>query len=156
MTIEILGVDLVKTTCSIVGLDGAGTVVLRRRVRRYRLLSFLSGLSPCVVAMEACSGAHHVARFCQTLGHELRLMSPLYVRPYRLARARILAFQLLQPLGPIELEAPVRLAPPAVRHRRDPQASAYFIDRPTLPQGNVRLTQHPYELLWPVCLSSHG
>jgi transposase len=70
MTIETLGIDLGKTTCSIVGLADTGTVVFRRRVRRYSLLSFLSGLTPCVVAMEACGGAHHVARFCQTLGHE--------------------------------------------------------------------------------------
>ena len=82
MTIETLGIDLGKTTCSIVGLADTGTMVFRRRVRRYRLLSFLSGLTPCVVAMEACGGAHHVARVCQTLGHEPRLMSPLYMRPY--------------------------------------------------------------------------
>ena len=82
MIIETLGIDLGKTTCSIVGLADTGTMVFRRRVRRYRLLSFLSGLTPCVVAMEACGGAHHVARVCQTLGHEPRLMSPLYMRPY--------------------------------------------------------------------------
>lgn len=78
MTVDVLG----KTTCSVVGMDHKGEVILRRRVQRHRLLSFLSGVSPCVVAMEACGGAHHVARFCQTLGHEPRLMSPLYVRPY--------------------------------------------------------------------------
>lgn len=55
---------------------------MRRRIQRFRLLNFLSGLPPCVVAMEACGGAHHVARSCQEFGHEPRLMSPLYVRPY--------------------------------------------------------------------------
>lgn len=82
MTIETLGIDLGKTLCSVAGLDKTGKVILRRRVQRYRLLKFLSELSPCVVAMEACGGAHHVARFCQDTGHEPRLMSPLYVRPY--------------------------------------------------------------------------
>lgn len=82
MTIETLGIDLGKTLCSVAGMDKTGKVILRRRVQRYRLLKFLSELSPCVVAMEACGGAHHVARFCQDAGHEPRLMSPLYVRPY--------------------------------------------------------------------------
>lgn len=82
MVIAILGIDLGKTTCSVAGLDCTGCVVLRRRIQRFRLLKFLSDLPPCVVAMEACGGAHHVARFCQELGHEPRLMSPLYVRPY--------------------------------------------------------------------------
>ena len=82
MEIVTLGVDLGKNVCSVAGLDETGKVVLRRRVRRYRLLSFLSGLEPCTVAMEACGGAHPVARHCQVLGHEVRLMSPLYVQPY--------------------------------------------------------------------------
>ncbi|MFV2033774.1 MAG: IS110 family transposase [Halocynthiibacter sp.] len=82
MTIVTLGIDLGKTICSIAGMDQAGAVVLRKRVQRFRLMKFLAGLPPCVVAMEACGGAHHIARFCQDLGHEPRLMSPLYVRPY--------------------------------------------------------------------------
>lgn len=82
MDIVTLGVDLGKNVCSVSGLDGTGNVVLTRRVRRYRLLSFLSGLEPCIVAMEACGGAHYIARYCLSLGHDVRLMSPLYVRPY--------------------------------------------------------------------------
>lgn len=58
MTITILGIDLGKTVCSIVGLDASGAVVLRRRMRRQTVIKFASGLQPCVVAMEACCGAH--------------------------------------------------------------------------------------------------
>jgi transposase len=82
MDIAVLGIDLGKTVCSLAGVDGTGTVVLRNRVQRFRLLKFLARLAPCVVAMEAYGGAHHVGRFCLQLGHEPRLMSPLYVRPY--------------------------------------------------------------------------
>lgn len=82
MGIAVVGIDLGKTVCSLAGLDERGEVVLRKRIKRYRLLDFLAGLAPCVVAMEACGGAHHVGRFCQSRGHEPRLMSPLYVRPY--------------------------------------------------------------------------
>lgn len=82
MDIAVLGIDLGKTTCSVAGLDAHGTVVLRKRVQRHRLLDFLAQLAPCIVAMEACGGAHHVGHFCVEHGHEPRLMSPLYVRPY--------------------------------------------------------------------------
>lgn len=82
MVIVTLGIDLGKNVCGAAGLDGLGRVVLRRRVRRSRLLEFVTGLVPCVVVMETCGGAHHVARVFQDLGHKPRLMSPLYVRPY--------------------------------------------------------------------------
>ena len=82
MEIAVLGIDLGKTVCSLAGLDSTGAVIFRKRVQRFRLLDFLSKLTPCVVAMEACGGAHHVGRFCLEQGHTPRLMSPLYVRPY--------------------------------------------------------------------------
>jgi transposase len=82
MDIAVLGIDLGKTVCSLAGLDGNGAVIFRRRIQRFRLLDFLDGLPSCVVAMEACGGAHHIARHCMEHGHEPRLMSPLYVRPY--------------------------------------------------------------------------
>ncbi|MFK5998294.1 MAG: IS110 family transposase [Rhodobacterales bacterium] len=82
MDIAVLGIDLGKTVCSLAGLDATGAVVFRKRLQRFRLLDFLSGLSPCVVAMEVCRGAHHIGRFCLEHGHEPRLMSPLYVQPY--------------------------------------------------------------------------
>jgi transposase len=45
-------------------------------------VDFLHDLSPCVVAMEACGGAHHIGRLCQQHSQEPRLMSPLCVRPH--------------------------------------------------------------------------
>ena len=58
MTIVTIGIDLGKNSCSLAGLDGAGAVVLRRRLTRERLVAFLVGRPGCVVAMEACCGAH--------------------------------------------------------------------------------------------------
>jgi transposase len=80
--IAILGIDLGKNVCSLVGLDGAGAVVLRRRMKREGLPAFAERLSRCVVAMEACCGAHYLGRIFVDRGHEVRLMSPEYVRPY--------------------------------------------------------------------------
>jgi transposase len=82
MQIAVLGIDLGKNSCSIVGLDKGGAVVLRRRMRREGVIKLAGKLSSCVVAMEACCGAHHLGRVVRALGHEVRLMSPEYVRPY--------------------------------------------------------------------------
>ena len=82
MKIAVLGIDLGKNVCSMVGLDECGAVILRRRCRRDTLIDFVSKLSLCIVAMEACCGAHHLARLFAARGHEVRLMSPEYVRPY--------------------------------------------------------------------------
>jgi transposase len=51
-------------------------------MRRSSLESFVMNLRRCVVAMEACCGAHHLGRVFAAQGHEVRLMSPEYVRPY--------------------------------------------------------------------------
>lgn len=82
MSIAVLGIDLGKNSCSLVGLDAGGRVVLRRRMRRETVLAFGAKLPPCVVAMEACCGAHHMGRVLAGQGHTVRLMSPEYVRPY--------------------------------------------------------------------------
>jgi len=82
MNIVVLGIDLGKNVCSVAGLDGDGCVVMRKRVRRDRLSAMLANLPGCVVAMEACCGAHHVGRAAESWGHEIRLMAPEYVRPY--------------------------------------------------------------------------
>ncbi|WP_018902436.1 IS110 family transposase [Rhizobium sp. 2MFCol3.1] len=82
MTIRILGIDLGKNSCSLVGVDISGAVVARRTMRRQTLIDYVAKLPGCVVAMEACCGAHHLGRQFAAQGHEVRLMSPEYVRPY--------------------------------------------------------------------------
>jgi transposase len=82
MNVDVLGIDLGKNSCSVVGLDPTGRVMLRRRMRRESIVPLAAKLSGCVVAMEACCGAHHLGRLLAAQGHEVRLMSPEYVRPY--------------------------------------------------------------------------
>ena len=82
MSIFVLGIDLGKNVCSLVGQDEAGAVVLRRRLRRDGVADFVGSLPACIVAMEACCGAHHLGRVLGATGHTIRLMSPEYVRPY--------------------------------------------------------------------------
>jgi transposase len=80
--ISMIGIDLAKNVFQIHGIDAAGTVVLRRQLRRGQMEKFFAQLPPTVVGMEACGGAHHWARVFQKLGHEVRIMPPAYVKPY--------------------------------------------------------------------------
>jgi len=82
LKIAVLGIDLGKNSCSLVGLDKAGAVAGRRRMRPENIPVFTSTLPACVIAMEACCGAHHLGRVLASQGHTVRLMSPEYVRPY--------------------------------------------------------------------------
>ena len=82
MAIAVLGIDLGKNSCSVVGLDETGRVVLRRRLTRESVVRLAGTLPACVMAMEACCGAHHLGRILREQGHEVRLMSPEYVQPY--------------------------------------------------------------------------
>ena len=81
MSLVILGIDLGKNSCSVVGLDRVGAVVVRRRMRCDGVIAFASKLPACIMAMEACCGARHMGRTPAAPGHEVRLMSPEHVRP---------------------------------------------------------------------------
>src|SRR5215475_4105283 len=77
-----IGVDIAKLVFQIHGVDAEGTVVIRRRVGRARVLEFFADLPPCRVGLEACATAHQWARELAKLGHDTRLMPPTYVKAY--------------------------------------------------------------------------
>jgi transposase len=81
--ITTVGIDLAKNVFSLHGVDAAGKTVLRRTVRRDRLVETVASLSPCLIGMEACSGAHEWGRRFQQHGHTVKLMAPKFVAPYR-------------------------------------------------------------------------
>ena len=89
MAIVTLGIDLAKNVFAVNGVDATGkTAMVRPSVPRGKLLELVAALPPCLIGMEACSGAHHWARQFQALGHRVRLMAPKFVAPYRLSGKR--------------------------------------------------------------------
>lgn len=83
MNVTTIGIDLAKTVFSIHGTDQHGKVVVRKRLNRPKLLAFFAQLPPCLIGMEACSGAHYWAREMTKLGHDARIIAPRFVAPYR-------------------------------------------------------------------------
>lgn len=81
MNVVVIGLDLGKNACSVAGLDIGGKVVFGGRVGRSGLVEIVRRHRGCVVAMEACCGAHHLGRVFAAAGPEVRLMSPAQVRP---------------------------------------------------------------------------
>ncbi|MDP1534901.1 MAG: IS110 family transposase, partial [Rubrivivax sp.] len=86
MAIVTVGIDLAKNVFAVHGVDATGKPVLvRPLVKRAALLELIAKLAPCLIGMEACSGAHHWAREFAKFGHTCRLMAPKFVTPYRLS-----------------------------------------------------------------------
>ena len=89
MAILYVGIDLAKNVFAVHGVNEAGKPELvRPSVPRARLHELIAALPPCVIGMEACSGAHHWARLFMAHGHTVRLMAPKFVAPYRLSGKR--------------------------------------------------------------------
>lgn len=82
MHVTTIGLDLAKNVFQVHGVDGDGCEQIRRKLRRRDLMRFFEKLSPCLVGMEACAGAHHWARQIAAYGHEVKLIPPAYVKPY--------------------------------------------------------------------------
>lgn len=81
--ITTVGLDLAKQVIAVHAVDARGLVVVRKVLRRDALLAWSAGLPPCVIAMEACGGAHHWARELVRQGHTVRIIAAEFVRPFR-------------------------------------------------------------------------
>jgi transposase len=80
--IDVIGIDIGKNSFHVVGQDRRGALVLRQKWSRGQVEARLANLPRCLIGMEACTGAHHLSRKLQALGHDARLMPAKYVRPY--------------------------------------------------------------------------
>ena len=82
MNITTIGLDIAKNVFQVHGVDANGKVVLRKQLKRNQVLAFFANLLPCRIGLEACAGAHYWARELIKLGHDARLISPQFVKPY--------------------------------------------------------------------------
>jgi transposase len=89
MSIITVGIDLAKNVFAVHGVDDQGRAALvKPKVSRDQLLPLIANLPPCLIGMEACSGAHHWARQFRQYGHSVRLIAPKFVTPYRMSGKR--------------------------------------------------------------------
>ncbi len=82
MQVTTIGLDLAKNVFQVHGITDDGEVAFNRALRRAQVLKFFESLEPCLVGIEACGTSHHWAREISKLGHEVRLIPPVYVKPY--------------------------------------------------------------------------
>jgi error-prone DNA polymerase len=82
MSITTIGLDTAKSVFQIHGVNEAGKVELKRKVRRGDLIAFFEKQPRCTVVMEACGAAHHWARILSGLGHTVKLLAPEAVKPF--------------------------------------------------------------------------
>jgi transposase len=165
MSIGVVGIDLGKNSCSLAVLDVNGAVIQRRRMRPETIPMFTKKLPACIVAMEACCGAHHLGRLLVAQGHHVRLMSPEYVRPYVKAQknddrdAEAIAEAATRPtMRFVEIKSEAQLDMQTLHRARDRlvgertalinQLRALLLERGTpVPQGRRKLEQHVATLL---------
>jgi len=79
---SIIGIDLAKRSFQVHGARADGSVAYRRKLSRGKLAGFIASRPRCTVAMEACGSAHYWGREIRELGHEVRLVPPIYVKPF--------------------------------------------------------------------------
>lgn len=82
MNVTTIGIDIAKNVFQIHGVDKHGKTVMRKRIGRKKLPEVMAQIPPCLVGMEACSGSNYWARRFKEMGHEIKLISPQFVKPY--------------------------------------------------------------------------
>src|SRR6267154_5057388 len=80
--VSTIGMDIAKSVFQVHGVDAAGSITIRKRIGRAKVLEYFGELPPCLVGIEACPSAHHWGRELQSLGHTVRLIPPSYVKAY--------------------------------------------------------------------------
>ncbi|HNC14243.1 MAG TPA: IS110 family transposase [Cyclobacteriaceae bacterium] len=82
MNITTVGIDLAKNVFQLHGVDDQGRNIVQKKIARHKLPEFMANLPPCLIGLEACGGAHYWARKFSQIGHQVKLMSPQFVKPY--------------------------------------------------------------------------
>ncbi len=77
-----IGMDIAKLNFQVFGATKEGKKIYNRKFQRGVVLTFFANITPCVVGIEACGGAHFWGRELTKLGNDVRLISPRLVKPF--------------------------------------------------------------------------
>lgn len=82
MEVSTIGIDLAKNIFHVHGCDKNGKEIFKKKLSRGKVLNCIANQPKCLIGIEACGGAHYWGREIAKLGHDVRIMSPQFVKPY--------------------------------------------------------------------------
>ena len=80
--VTVIGIDLAKSVFCLHGAAASGQPIFRKKLSRAQFIKFIGDQPPRLVAMEACASSHYCGREIMQLGHQVRLIPPIYVKPF--------------------------------------------------------------------------
>jgi transposase len=83
MNITTVGLDIAKSVFHFYAVNRVGKLIKKKVLKRSEVILAFQQLEPCTVVMESCGSANYWAREIQNCGHEVKLIAPQYVVPYR-------------------------------------------------------------------------
>jgi transposase len=79
---QVIGLDIAKNVFQLHTVDMTTGQIINIQLKRIKVVEYFANKAPCLIAIEACGGAHHWARELQKLGHTVRLLHAKIVRPF--------------------------------------------------------------------------
>ena len=77
-----IGIDLAKHVFQVCGVSASGHTQFNKTIKRSELAEFIVNTPDCEIVLEACAGCHYWARLFRSMGHEVKVIHPRFVRPY--------------------------------------------------------------------------
>lgn len=82
MNVKTIGIDLAKEVFQVHGVDEHGKRLFNKQLKRSQMTSFFVNIPPCLIGIETCASAHFWANKLISMGHDVKLMAPQFVKPY--------------------------------------------------------------------------
>ena len=120
-----VGVDIAKLVFQVHYVDQQTGEIVNKPIKRAKFLEHFVNRAPCLIGMEACSGAHHWARQLTQMGHTVRLMPAQFVKAFNIrnkndaADARAIWLAVQQPGKPVAVKTEMQQAMLALHRMRE-------------------------------------
>lgn len=80
--LQVVGLDIAKQVFQMHTVEMNTGEIVNVQLKRAKVLERFANKPACLIAIEACGGAHHWARELRSLGHSVRLLHAKIVRPF--------------------------------------------------------------------------